>query len=186
MWRLVLSIALMTLGAEVALASPITIDFDELPPVQFAVTLDDGTQITETPDGTFQIVAPDGSLTIVPKEFVPDGVLPAAGEVPIAASLPSSVSSHVEFSTEDGAGLYYFSGATAVGSSQPNIITAAVDPNVFPYSADLRADFITPVNELTFTVSSDNDAGEIARVIVDYGTDDQANLLRTGRARVRT
>ncbi len=182
MWRLMRTFAAMTLCAEIAVASPITIDFDELPPVRFAVTLDDGTHITETTDGTFQIMAPDGSVTTVPKEFVPDGVLPAPGEVPIAAPLPSPVLSHVAFSTEDGAGLYYFSGATAVGSSEPNNITAAVDPNAFPYSADLYADFSNPVNGLTFTVSSDNDAGEIARVIVDYGVDDQASVFVVGNA----
>lgn len=170
------------LCAVIAQASTISIDFDDLPPIQFSVTLDDGTQISPTLDGTFRILSPDGTETIIPKEFVPDGILPAQGEVPIAAPLPQSVSSHVEFSTDASAGLYYFSGGAAVGSSEPNNITAAVDPNAFPYSANLYANFASPVNDLTFTVSSDNDAGEIAQVLVDYGNGEQATISVVGNA----
>lgn len=182
MKKLIRITVLFAIFPQIADAATLHVDFDDLPPVQFSVTLEDGTRISETPDGTFQIVAPDGSETTVPPEFVPDGVLPAHGEIPIASPLPPSISQHVSFSTDNGAELYYFSGGAAVGSSVPNVITAAVDPNAFPFSANLYATFSTPVNGLTFSISSDNDDGEIADVIVVYDNSEQAVVPVFGNA----
>lgn len=163
-------------------AEEVVIDFDDLPAVQFMVTLEDGTVISATPEGGFLIRTLDGTETIVPKELVPDGVLPGRGEVPIAAELPADVSPHATFSTSVDAGLYYFSGAEAVGTSPLNNITAAVDPNAFPYSAPLLIEFTTPVNNFSFTVSSDNDTGKIAEIRIDYDGDQvsQVDVLGNG------
>ena len=182
MTKLIRTAALLTFCSPVVYAGTIDINFDNLPPIRLSVTLDDGTRISETPDGTFQIVAPDGSESTIPIGLLPDGILPAEGEVPIASELPDAISLHVAFSTDEGADLYYFSGSAAVGSSEPNNITAAVDPRAFPYSANLYANFTSPVNGLTFSVSSDNDEGKIAEVVVDYGSAEQAIVPIIGNA----
>ena len=180
--RTVTSGLLLTLFVNFSQAETISVNFDELPPIRFSVTLADGTRISETPEGTFEIVDPAGETTIVPLSLVPDGILPAEGEVPIAAPLPEDVSDYIAFSTDVDAALYYFSGSAAVGSSVPNNITAAVDPNAFPYSSNLYAEFLSPVNDLSFSISSDNDEGEIAQVIVAYGNGQNVEIPVIGNA----
>jgi hypothetical protein len=73
---------------------------------------------------------------------------------------------HATFSTEPGAQLIYFSEAQEVGTSPPNTLTSAEDPNDFPYSFDIYVDFTKTIDNLTFTVSSDNDSGVIGKVRV--------------------
>ncbi len=175
-------LALFSLPTSATRSQEVVIDFDELPAVQFMVTLEDGTVIEATPEGSFLIRSLDGTETVVPKELLPEGVLPGPGEIPIAAALPAAISPHATFSTSADAGLYYFSGADAVGSSPLNNITAAVDPNAFPFSAPLLVDFTAPVNNLSFTVSSDNDTGKIAEIRIDYDGDQvsQVDVMGNG------
>ena len=80
--------------------------------------------------------------------------------------LPANASPYANFSTEAGAQLLVFSGAGTVGGSNPNTLTAGVNPSAFPYDSDVYVDFTHPVNELTFSVLSDNDSGNIAKVRV--------------------
>ena len=168
----------------IAKAETISIDFDALPPIEFSVQLEDGSIIEATASGSFVMVSPDGSRLEIPKELVPNNVIPEPGEVPLAKVLPAELSPYATFSTNDNAGLYYFSGGAAVGTSEPNNITAAVDPNAFPYSADLFVDFTVPVSNLSFTVASDNDAGEIAQVAVNYAHGRVAQIPVIGNADV--
>lgn len=170
MLRLVSTICLVTL-CTTTYAQTTTIDFDDLPSLDFVVI--------EQPDGSTDIVFPD-QVTVVtipagtPLELaLPPGVtlqdlFPPPGEVPESAPLPSGYSPFATFSTDPGAGLHYFSGGHAVGSSAPNNITAAVNPDAFPYDENLYVDFVAPVNNLSFTVSSDNDSGKIATVRAFY------------------
>lgn len=162
--------ALVLLPAGAAQSQEVVIDFDDLPALAFAVE--------ELPDGSTNILFPDGTVFNIPagidlEAALPPGVtledlFPPPGEVPDAAPLPENVSPHATFSTEPGAGLYYFSGGNAVGSSPPNNITAAVNPDAFPFSSDLYVDFTAPVNNLSLAVSSDNDSGKIAEIAVHH------------------
>lgn len=156
-----------------------TIDFDDLPPLDFVVV--------EQPDGSTDIIFPDQVMVVTipagePLDLaLPPGVtlqdlFPPPGEVPESAPLPADYSPHATFSTDVGAGLHYFSGGHAVGSSTPNNITAAINPDAFPYDENLYVDFTLPVNNLSFTVSSDNDSGKIAGVRVFHAGAQSAEL----------
>lgn len=73
---------------------------------------------------------------------------------------------YVTFTTNSGSAMLIFGGAGVVGTSPPHNLTAALTPTSALFNEPITATFTNPVNDLAFLIAADNDAGDIADVIV--------------------